>query len=66
MHLHDNENSKRSFCYAMMGLVALLAFGVFAALPLIKGDDAWLSVPVLLAAAFAIGYIQDHCGTMQK
>lgn len=66
MHLYDDHNSNRLVCYAMMGLVALFAFGIFAALPLVKGDEAWFSVPVLAIAALFIGYIQNRCTSMQE
>lgn len=61
MQSYNKDNTNKFFCYAMMGLVALIAFGMFATLPLLKGDEAWLSIPVLVAAALFIGFIQNRC-----
>lgn len=66
MRLYDDQDSAKLVCYAMMGLVALFAFGVFAALPLFKGDDAWYSIPFLAIAALFIGYIQNRCVAMNE
>lgn len=61
MHTYSKNKINKFICYAMMALVALIAFGVFAALPLLNGDEAWLSIPVIAAAAFFIGFIQHRC-----
>ncbi len=65
MQSYNKNKINKYLCYAMMGLVALIAFGMFATLPLLKGDEAWLSIPVLVAAAFFIGYIQNRCSSSE-
>jgi len=63
MHSYSKHKINKFVCYAMMALVALIAFGIFAALPLLKGNEAWFSVPVIASAAFFIGFIQHRCNT---
>ena len=61
MKAYNHHNVNKFVCYSVMALIAILALGVFAALPLVKGNEAWLAIPALTAAAFFIGYIQNRC-----